>query len=596
MKHPLRTTLALAAALGAAAAQANTLYVAASGNDYNPGTQAAPYQTIAQAIYYAKGGDTILVGPGTYSGRYNTNLNFAGKDLVLRSTGGAAQTIIDGSGVNRPALVFQNDYARSTVVDGFTVRNVSNDGSYWSMGGGVLVAFGSPTIRNVVFRSCRTTTIGGGGAIYINAGAPAISNCTFEGCSASDGGGAITSVSPAMVPVANCTFHGNSATDGGAAMVRQGGKLAFEGCAFRENRASYRGGAIYGEHGDLSVSRSSFLGNASGSGGAVYYYFSNSASFTSSTFVGNSATQGGAMCAWFSSSKMTQCTVTDNRADFFFGGLDVYSGSMVVTDGIVYGNHDNKGDQQISSRSANTSVGWSDVQGGWADTGDFDADPRFVVAPGADPAYPYGDLHLQAGSPCRSRGVATSNPPADLDGLPRPSGFQVDPNGLPRPSGLMVDLGAYQMQSNSRFLGNPFVRYTITNANSGLALQSGLFSNTTLVQEPPTGSVDQQWDIVPAGAPGEYAIHNRGTGNYLDVAEGRLNNGAPVGTYGYNGAANQLWALADQGNGTYKLVNLLSGKLLEVPGASMSTSNIDQQSDKGGDNRHQQWVVAAVAG
>ena len=62
------------------------------------------------------------------------------------------------------------------------------------------------------------------------------------------------------------------------------------------------------------------------------------------------------------------------------------------------------------------------MQGGWAGTGNINADPLFV-----DPAH--GDLHLQAGSPAIDAGTNTFSLPGttnnlvpsfDLDNNPRP--------------------------------------------------------------------------------------------------------------------------------------------------------------------------------
>jgi hypothetical protein len=50
----------------AVAAAGNHLYVAPTGSDSNPGTQAAPLKTIARADYRARAGYTIHVAPGIY--------------------------------------------------------------------------------------------------------------------------------------------------------------------------------------------------------------------------------------------------------------------------------------------------------------------------------------------------------------------------------------------------------------------------------------------------------------------------------------------------------------------------------------------------
>src|SRR5262245_31146300 len=53
------------------------------------------YATFQAAIDAAVVGDTVLVAPGTYSGDGNRDIDFRGKDIVVRSSGGAAVTTLD---------------------------------------------------------------------------------------------------------------------------------------------------------------------------------------------------------------------------------------------------------------------------------------------------------------------------------------------------------------------------------------------------------------------------------------------------------------------------------------------------------------------
>ncbi len=54
-----------------ALAQATEFHVAPTGNDTNPGTQAAPWRTIQRAADAAQPGDVITVHDGTYRERIN---------------------------------------------------------------------------------------------------------------------------------------------------------------------------------------------------------------------------------------------------------------------------------------------------------------------------------------------------------------------------------------------------------------------------------------------------------------------------------------------------------------------------------------------
>jgi alpha-N-arabinofuranosidase len=69
MRHTLLTCAAAILLLAPAAARAAELHVAPSGNDANPGTQAAPLRTIQHAADLAQPGDAITMHEGVYRER-----------------------------------------------------------------------------------------------------------------------------------------------------------------------------------------------------------------------------------------------------------------------------------------------------------------------------------------------------------------------------------------------------------------------------------------------------------------------------------------------------------------------------------------------
>src|SRR5258708_40210806 len=75
-------------------------------------------QSIQAAINAASTGDTVLVAPGTYY----ENIDFKGKAITVISSGGAAQTIIDG-GAKTSTVIFKTSELRNSILSGFTVRN-----------------------------------------------------------------------------------------------------------------------------------------------------------------------------------------------------------------------------------------------------------------------------------------------------------------------------------------------------------------------------------------------------------------------------------------------------------------------------------------
>ncbi|MGI4842473.1 MAG: choice-of-anchor Q domain-containing protein [Janthinobacterium lividum] len=61
--------------VAAAATSSYHLYVATTGSDSNPGTQARPFKTINKAASVAKASTTVHVAPGTYNGNVSTKLS-----------------------------------------------------------------------------------------------------------------------------------------------------------------------------------------------------------------------------------------------------------------------------------------------------------------------------------------------------------------------------------------------------------------------------------------------------------------------------------------------------------------------------------------
>lgn len=189
-----------------------TWYVATNGGeDENDGRDAArPFKTLAKALAAAGNGETILVGPGTYSeidtsGAPKTRLRVTdGRRLTIKATASdPAQTVIDGQG-KANCLVFTETRTLSTnvVVEGFTLRNgQTSDLAY---GGG---AFGGD-LRRCVITNCFSKFAGGGAACA------KLTDCTIVGCTAaSDGGGAYESEVVRCIVRKNVLIPSSTATN-----------------------------------------------------------------------------------------------------------------------------------------------------------------------------------------------------------------------------------------------------------------------------------------------------------------------------------------------------------------------------------------------
>lgn len=98
--------------------------------------------------------------------------------------------------------------------------------------------------------------------------------------------------------------------------------------------------------------------------------------------------------------------------------------------------------------------------------------------------------------------------------------------------------------------------------------------------------------VTPATAAisdGTYRIENVNSGKVLDVSGQSTEDGANVQQYSYSSGANQHWTVEGVGDSIYRIENV-SGKVLDVDGGSTDNgANVFQWSDLGANN--QRWYV-----
>ena len=110
-----------------------------NGNNNNNGlTSATALKTIAEGLNKSSNRDTLELAAGTYDGINNRNLNMQGLTRIIRSTSGAATTIIDCENLGS-AFVFNNDENDSVHISGLTIINGSG-----SNGGAISITGGDP--------------------------------------------------------------------------------------------------------------------------------------------------------------------------------------------------------------------------------------------------------------------------------------------------------------------------------------------------------------------------------------------------------------------------------------------------------------------
>jgi hypothetical protein len=207
-----------------------TLYVDGSASESGDGTSwDRALKEIQEAVAKATDGDTVVVAEGTYV----ENVNFNGKNMILRSTDPfnadvVARTIIDGN-KSGSVVTFAGTENETCVLSGFTIRNGEAD-----YGGGICgrtgyarthatirensifqnrargsgggMAFCDGTIRNNVITG-NSGAEWGGGLVYCDG---AIQNNVISNNSAAVGGG----LSFCGGTIRNCIIWGNTAPQG----------------------------------------------------------------------------------------------------------------------------------------------------------------------------------------------------------------------------------------------------------------------------------------------------------------------------------------------------------------------------------------------
>lgn len=113
--------------------------------------------------------------------------------------------------------------------------------------------------------------------------------------------------------------------------------------------------------------------------------------------------------------------------------------------------------------------------------------------------------------------------------------------------------------------------------------QASNADGANVVQWADLGGANQRW-IVREVVEGAYSLINVQSGKALEVYELSVENGANVVQYEYWQGDSQLWQINDAGDGHIQLINRLSGKALTVAGASRNDgANIEQNAATGAD-------------
>ncbi len=239
MRHCSATLLFATLALTAPSAHATTWNILPNGTGDAP--------TIQAGIDSSASGDTVLVGPGIYTGIGNRGLDYGGREIVVRSSDGASTTIIDAGGVDR-GVHFHSGETQNSVLEGLTITN-GYVGTYPG-GGGVLIQTSNPKILDCVITGNEAhAPMGatGGGGICIDEASALIRGTTITW---NIGGGIF---SDGWVSIQDCVIAANS-TDQSGGGVYVNGTARIDSCVIRGNTSGTFGGGISGGVGEVSIS------------------------------------------------------------------------------------------------------------------------------------------------------------------------------------------------------------------------------------------------------------------------------------------------------------------------------------------------------
>jgi hypothetical protein len=409
--------------------------------------------TIQAAIDSSVDGDTILVADGTYK----ENIDFKGKAITVKSTNGAATTIVDGSKIDY-VVKFVTKESPASVLDGFTITN--------GYPGGINIGGSSPTVvNNIITANTGCSGIG----INIDFAAPLIQNNVISnnvqvGCSGGVGGGGIEAIGAANGAqiIGNIITGNNSGSGarGGGIGLWTPGPVLIQGNLISGNTGS-EGGGIGGANdtSGVSIIENVIIGNSSLDTGGGIEIDNIVVLVLNNTIADNDGPGGGSG---------------------FYGAFSTQIGAMSVINNLIIGK---SGQSALGCRAFDTNnlpvFTFNDVfsPGGLSygaicvdqtgQNGNISADPVFV-----NPVT--SDFHLQATSPAIDAGSnnASSLPAKDISGNDR----ILDGKGK---CTATVDLGAYEFARSSVLSLSPAIlSFADQDIGSTSAILSSKITNT----------------------------------------------------------------------------------------------------------------------
>ena len=400
--------------------------------------------TIQSGIDASVDGDTVLVAAGTYKGNGNVNIDFKGKQIIVKSESGAKTTIITCSYTpNTRGFSFTNKETNDSVLEGFTIRN-----GIHIYGGGIYILNASPTIKNCIVEWNRAerdgSWTGQGGGIYAKNSDVVLRGCTisnnraafygggvfFEGSDVDDieqregfyepsviactishnTGSGIHSIEKVRTIIKDSIVSQNSRR-GIVAAIHQRGGTFITNCVISQNTG---GGVECNEFSILKIQDSVIKQNTGEIGGGIYGSPSAQIEATNCVIAQNVAQRWGGgigITSKFGGTTITNCTITRNVSEEKGGGVyaSLFGAGFTMLNSIVWGNSSNRTHNEIFGSGPRITIRNSDIKDGikgfvmppnekWLIYEDnIEVDPLFVNPDS-------GDYSLQPNSPAIGMG------------------------------------------------------------------------------------------------------------------------------------------------------------------------------------------------
>ena len=263
--------------------------------------------TVQAGIDTAATGDTVLVHPGIYAGK----LSFRGRDIVVRSSAGPEQTILDGTGFGVRVVTFSLAESRSAIIEGFTITHGT---------GGILVFNSEPSIVSNIITENQLPQDGGG--IWCDASTftpwfPLIKGNTITNNRSQNLAGGVGTLQRMVPEIVDNYIANNEARDG------DGGGIYYRSF---DDGAVIRGNSVVDNHagdhaGGIYVSNNNSVGALDVE---VSWNLVRNNSAQGSEITGNS---GGGIWLWQTQAWIHHNTIVENTGN---GPTNDYGGGLVI--------------------------------------------------------------------------------------------------------------------------------------------------------------------------------------------------------------------------------------------------------------------------